>query len=70
MKRWNPQVTNWKKLELGSKLYLEFPRKWSREFPLITIPMKKLAIKRTDLNKNYLSQDNEKNNEQIEKNQR
>tara|TARA_Y100001954_G_C15797121_1_gene598226 strand:- start:991 stop:2187 length:1197 start_codon:yes stop_codon:yes gene_type:complete len=70
MKRWNPQVTNWKKLELGSKLYLEFPRKWSREFPLITIPMKKLAIKSTDLNKNYLSQDKEKNKEQTEKNQR
>jgi len=47
IKKWNPQILNWKKLSFGTKLYLEFPRKWSREFPLIVIPTIKLAKKRS-----------------------
>lgn len=60
IKKWNPQVNNWKNLEVGSKLYIEFPRKWSKEFPLITIPSNKLALKRGLSNNTEENNDREK----------
>ncbi len=44
IKKWNPQIRNWKLLSLGKKLYLEFPTKWSKNLPIIFNP-KKVATK-------------------------
>jgi hypothetical protein len=71
IKDWNPQVTNWKKLEVGSKLYLEFPRKWSKDFPLITIPINNLALKKgSSENKGQQKENNKRISNQEERNKR
>ncbi len=71
IKDWNPQVINWKKLEVGSKLYLEFPRKWSKDFPLITIPIKKLALKKgSSENRGQQKESDNRISNQEEKNKR
>jgi len=50
IKDWNPQITNWNKLKVGTKLYLEFPRKWSREYPLIMLKINRLAKGKENIN--------------------
>ena len=71
IKKWNPQINNWKNLEIGSQLYLEFPRKWSKEFPLITIPSNRLALQKDPFIKTEKNIDRTKNkNKNKEENKR